>query len=553
MINYLDIRTPAQGEAAAVKSDYGLDNLGLTGLGTVYWNLPAPSLYEEIVFRREGRVALDGPVVLSTGKHTGRSANDKFVVREPDSEGHVWWGQYNRPFAADKFDELYGRLQGYLQGRDLFVQDCFAGADPEFRMPVRIVTELAWHSLFARNMFIAARTAEELRRHVPDFTVLAAPGFQGIPAIDQTATNTFIALNFAQKLCIIGNTAYAGEIKKSIFTVLNYLLPLQGVMPMHCSANVGPQGDTALFFGLSGTGKTTLSADPGRGLVGDDEHGWSDRGVFNFEGGCYAKVIRLSPAAEPEIHATTRRFGTILENVTIDPVRRGIDLNDESVTENTRASYPLDFIRNAVPEGLGGHPKNIVFLTCDAQGVMPPIARLSPDQALYQFISGYTSKLAGTEAGLGKEPEITFSACFGGPFMVHHPARYADLLKRKVERYGATCWLVNTGWVGGAYGVGKRISIQHTRALLNAALGGELHQASFRRDPIFGFEVPDTCPGVPDAVLRPETSWPDPDLYWTRYRQLAQRFLENFKKFEVGTPPEVVAAGPRLEEPIAKR
>ncbi len=553
MINYLDIKSPAQGEAGAVRSDFGLDQQGLSQLGTVYWNLPTSSLYEEIAFRREGKVAADGPVVCSTGKHTGRAASDKFVVREPSSEEHVWWGQYNRPFAPDKFDELFGRMQGYLQSRDLFVQDCHAGSDPDYRMPVRIISELAWHSMFARNMFLPLKSAEEYRRHVPDFTVIAAPGFKGIPAIDNTASNTFIVLNFEKKLCMIGNTQYAGEIKKSIFTVLNYLLPLQGVMPMHCSANVGKDGDAALFFGLSGTGKTTLSADPNRGLVGDDEHGWSDRGVFNFEGGCYAKVIRLSPAAEPEIFATTRRFGTILENVTINPVDRKIDLDDETVTENTRASYPLNFIGNALADGMGGHPKNVVFLTCDASGVMPPIARLNPDQALYQFISGYTSKLAGTEAGLGKEPEITFSACFGGPFMVHHPAVYADLLKKKVQRYGATCWLVNTGWVGGPYGIGKRISIKHTRALLNAALSGELQKVKYRKDPIFGFEVPESCPDVPEAVLKPESSWSDTELYWTRYRQLAQRFIENFKKFEAGCPPEVTAAGPKLEETAAKR
>ena len=553
MINYLDIKSPAQGQAGAVRSDFGLDNHGLSQLGTVYWNLPAASLYEEAAFRREGLVAADGPVVCNTGKHTGRAASDKFVVREPSSEEHVWWGQYNRPFAPDKFDELLGRVQGYLQGRDLFVQDCNAGSDPEHRMPVRIITEMAWHSMFARNMFIPLRNAEEYRHHVPDFTVIAAPGFKGIPSIDNTATNTLIVLNFEKRICIIGNTQYAGEIKKSIFTVLNYLLPLKGVMPMHCSANVGRNGDAALFFGLSGTGKTTLSADPTRGLVGDDEHGWSDRGVFNFEGGCYAKVIRLSPTAEPEIFATTRRFGTILENVTIDAVTRHIDLDDEIVTENTRASYPLNFIGNAVPDGMGGHPKNVVFLTCDASGVMPPIARLSPDQALYQFISGYTSKLAGTEAGLGKEPEITFSACFGGPFMVHHPAVYADLLKRKVERHGATCWLVNTGWVGGPYGVGKRISIKHTRALLNAALTGELAKVKFGVDPIFGFEVPKSCPDVPEGVLDPSSSWSDRAAYDVRYRQLAQRFIENFKKFEAGCPPEVVAAGPKLEEAVAKR
>jgi phosphoenolpyruvate carboxykinase (ATP) len=553
MINYLDIRTPAQGEAGAVRSDFGLDQQGLSQLGTVYWNLPSASLYEEVAFRREGRMAVDGALVCSTGKHTGRSASDKFVVREPSSEEHVWWGQYNRPFAPDKFDDLFARLQGYLQGRDLFVQDCNAGNDPEHRMPVRIVTELAWHSMFARNMFIPLKSAEEYRRHVPDFTVIAAPGFKGIPSIDTTASNTFIVLNFEKQLCVIGNTQYAGEIKKSIFTVLNYLLPLKGVMPMHCSANVGKAGDAALFFGLSGTGKTTLSADPNRGLVGDDEHGWSDRGVFNFEGGCYAKVIRLSPTAEPEIYATTRRFGTILENVTIEPASRRIDLDDETVTENTRASYPLAFIGNALPDGMGGHPKNVVFLTCDASGVMPPIARLSPEQALYQFISGYTSKIAGTEAGLGKEPEITFSACFGGPFMVHHPAVYAELLRRKVERHGATCWLVNTGWVGGPYGVGKRISIHHTRALLNAALSGELGKVAYQKDALFGFEVPRHCPGVPDGVLDPASSWSDRAAYDSRYRQLAQRFVENFKKFEAGCPPEVVAAGPKLEEAAATR
>jgi phosphoenolpyruvate carboxykinase (ATP) len=548
MINLLDVKTPTQSEAGAVKADYGLDNHGLLNLGTVYWNLPTPALYEEIAFRREGRIVLGGALVASTGKHTGRSAGDKFIVRESTTEGDVWWGQYNRPFSTAKFEELFIRLQGYLQGHDLFVQDCYAGADPEYRLPVRIITEHAWHSLFARNMFIPPRTTEEYRRHVPEFTVIAAPGFKGIPQIDNTASNTFIVLNFAQRLCIVGNTAYAGEIKKSIFTVLNYLLPLQGVMPMHCSANIGPQGDAALFFGLSGTGKTTLSADPGRALVGDDEHGWSDRGVFNFEGGCYAKVIRLSPTAEPQIYACTRRFGTILENVTIENVTRTIDLDDETVTENTRASYPLEFIENAKPDGMGGHPKNIILLTCDANGVMPPLARLTPDQALYQFISGYTSKLAGTEAGLGSEPEVTFSACFGGPFMVHHPYKYAELLKRKITRHDANCWLVNTGWVGGPYGVGKRISIQHTRALLNAALSGELLKVEYVTDPIFGYRIPKSCPGVPEKVLSPSESWSDPGAWMTRYRQLAGRFIDNFKKFETGCPPEVIAAGPRLTE-----
>ncbi len=546
MTNLLAIKTPASGQAAALKADYGLDNHGLSNLGTVYWNLPPEALYEEIVFRGEARITRQGPVVAHTGQHTGRSANDKFIVREPSSEAHVWWGQYNRPFAPAKFDELYGRLAGYLQGRDLFVQDCYVGADPEFRLPVRIVTEHAWHSLFVRNMFIHPHTNEELRRDVPEFTVICAPGFKGIPQVDATASNTFIVLNFDQRVAIIGNTAYAGEIKKSVFTVMNYLMPLQGVMPMHCSANVGPGGDVALFFGLSGTGKTTLSADPKRGLVGDDEHGWSDNGVFNFEGGCYAKVINLSPQAEPQIHATTHMFGTILENVVYDPVTRMIDLDADTLTENTRASYPLEYIANAVPEKRAGHPKNVILLTCDASGVMPPIARLEPNQALYQFISGYTSKLAGTEAGLGREPQMTFSACFGGPFMVHHPYKYAELLKRKIERYGANCWLVNTGWIGGPYGVGKRISIKHTRALLDAALSGALLDVEYYTDPVFGFRVPKTCGEVPPSVLNPAESWPDREHYAQKYRMLAARFIENFKKFEDGCPPEVIAAGPRI-------
>jgi len=394
-------------------------------------------------------------------------------------------------------------------------------------------------------MFILPRTNEELRRHVPEFTVIAAPGFKGIPQIDSTASNTFIVLNFAQKLCLIGNTGYGGEIKKSIFTILNYLLPLQSVMPMHCSANIGAQGDTALFFGLSGTGKTTLSADPLRRLIGDDEHGWSDEGIFNFEGGCYAKVIQLSPTAEPQIHACTRRFGTILENVVFDPVSRAIDLDDEAITENTRASYPLDYIMNAVPEKMGGHPKNIILLTCDASGVMPPIAKLTVDQALYQFISGYTSKIAGTEAGLRDEPEMTFSTCFGAPFMVHRPSFYADLLKRKIVKYGVNCWLVNTGWIGGPYGIGKRISIRYTRALLNAALDGKLLSVPYRKDLVFGFEVPQQCEGVPEQVLDPSGSWGDKAYYKQKYRELATRYMENFKKYEEGCSPEVVAAGPR--------
>jgi phosphoenolpyruvate carboxykinase (ATP) len=546
MNNLLNIKTPAEGQSAGRKSEYGLENHGLTNLRQVYWNLPVEALYEEAIFRSEGKITLSGPFVVNTGKHTARAASDKFVVKEASSADRIWWGQYNRPYAPEKFSDLFSRVQGFLQGRDVFVQDCFAGADPAHRLPVRIITEMAWHSMFARNMFLCPATNEEYRRHVPDFTVIAVPSFKAFPQVDGTPTNTVIVINFEQRLCIIGNTGYAGEIKKSIFTIMNYLLPLDGVMTMHCSANVGKQGDVALFFGLSGTGKTTLSADPGRGLIGDDEHGWSDEGVFNFEGGCYAKVIALSSSAEPQIYACTHRFGTILENVVFDPVTRLIDLNDDTLTENTRASYPLEFIDNAVLEKRAGHPKNIILLTCDAQGVMPPIARLTPDQALYHFISGYTSKVGGTEIGLGEEPEITFSTCFGGPFMVHHPAYYGDLLKRKVLRYGVSCWLLNTGWVGGSYGIGKRISIRYTRRLLNAALDGELEAVEFATDPIFGFQVPRSCPDVPAEILDPASSWADPSAYLKRYQGLASRFVDNFKKFADQVPAEVSNSGPRI-------
>ncbi|MCL4268062.1 MAG: phosphoenolpyruvate carboxykinase (ATP) [Anaerolineales bacterium] len=548
MNNVLNIKTPAEPVAQTRKADYNLSNQGIGNTRLAYWNLPTEVLVEEAVFRNEGAVVAGGAYVAFTGKHTARSANDKFVVRHTDSENNIWWGVYNRPFAMEKFETLYGRMLGFLQGRDVFVQDVYAGADENYRLPVRIMTELAWHSHFVRNMFILPQSLEEYKRFVPEFTIIAMPSFKGTPAVDGTNSETFICLSFEKKLAIIGNTAYAGEIKKSVFTILNYLLPLEGVLSMHCSANVHPDNpdDVALFFGLSGTGKTTLSADPTRRLIGDDEHGWSDSGVFNFEGGCYAKVIGLSATAEPEIYATTKRFGTILENVTYDPVTRMIDLDDNSVTENTRASYPLEFINNAVPEKKAGHPKNIILLTCDASGVMPPIARLTSNQALYQFISGYTSKIAGTEVGLGKEPEITFSACFGGPFMVHHPYKYAELLKHKIERYNATCWLVNTGWVGGPYGIGKRISIKHTRALLNAALSGKLTDVQYKQDPIFGFEVPLTCPDVPNDVLDPSSSWHDKKEYEHRYKDLAMRFKQNFGKFTDVTPKEVTEAGPRV-------
>lgn len=548
MNNLLNIKTPAQPVAAARKAAYDLSNHGVGNLRLAYWNLSPEALFEEAVFRGEGAATRGGAFAVNTGAHRARSANDKFVVPEGSSEARVWWGQYNRPMAPAKFEGLFDRLLGHLEGRDLFVQDVYAGADDQFRLPVRVVTSLAWHSWFVRNMFLVPTSLEEYTRFVPEFTIFAIPEFRAMPAIDNTAGDTFICLSFEKKLGIIGNTAYAGEIKKTVFTILNYLLPNEGVLSMHCSANVDPAdtNDVALFFGLSGTGKTTLSADPARRLIGDDEHGWSDRGVFNFEAGCYAKVIGLSAQAEPEIFATTSQFGTLLENVPFDPVTRMIDLDDDSLTENTRASYPLDFIKNAVPAKQAGHPKNIVFLTCDASGVMPPIARLTPDQALYQFISGYTSKIAGTEVGLRTEPEITFSACFGGPFMVHHPHVYAELLKRKIERHGTKCWLLNTGWVGGSYGIGHRISIKDTRALLTAALTGKLDAAPSKKDPIFGFQVPTRCPGVKDEVLDPASSWPVRKEYDQRYRELASRFIDNFRKFEDGAPAGVLAAAPRV-------
>jgi phosphoenolpyruvate carboxykinase (ATP) len=540
----IDVKTPAQKQAKATASEYGLKNHGLTNLHNVYWNLPTEALYEEIIFRGEGSLSHMGPVAVNTGRHTARAANDKFVVREATTEDKIWWGQYNRPFTEDRFNSLFQRLQGFLQGRDLFVQDSYAGSDPNYRLPVRIITEHAWHSLFVRNMLRPAETNEELRKFIPDFTVIAAPSFKSLPQVDGTLTPTFIVLNFDQRTCIIGNSGYGGEIKKAVFTVLNYLLPLQGVLSMHCSANVGKDDQVALFFGLSGTGKTTLSADPKRGLIGDDEHGWSDEGVFNFEGGCYAKVIALSPTAEPQIHACTRRYGTVLENVVFDPVSRLLDLEDDVYTENTRAAYPLHYIDNAVPEARAGHPKNIIMLTCDASGVMPPIARLTPEQAMYHFVSGYTSKVAGTEIDLGKEPEITFSACFGAPFMVHHPYYYAELLRNKINKYDVNCWLVNTGWTGGQYGVGKRMSIKHTRTLLNAALDGKLLEVEYRTDPLFGFKVPKHCDGVPDQVLVPAETWDDPDAYKQKYLQLAALFIENFKKFAEGCSQDVIDAGP---------
>ena len=542
---YQDIPSPAQKIALDNASAFGLQNHGLTNLHRVYWNLPTGALYEEAVFRGEGTIAHLGPFVVSTGKHTARAAADKFIVREQSTEDKVWWGQYNRPYSPDKFSALMTRVQGYLQGRDVFVQDLYAGSDNDVRLPIRIVTEKAWHSLFVRTMFSKPRTAEEIHRHIPEFTILCAPGFNGSPIVDATRSETFIIANFGERIALIGGSAYGGEMKKTIFTVLNFLLPLDGVLPMHCSANVGDDDDSAIFFGLSGTGKTTLSAEPSRHLIGDDEHGWTENGVFNFEDGCYAKVIRLSESAEPQIYDCTRRFGTILENVVVDPLSRRLDLNDDHITENTRACYPLSYIGNYWPPKQAGHPKNVIFLTCDATGVMPPISRLSPDQAIYHFISGYTSKIAGTEIGLGVEPELTFSACFGGVFMVHHPYVYAEMLKAKLLKHGATCWLVNTGWTGGPFGVGKRISIAHTRTLLKSVLSGKLHNVDFRQDPVFGFDVPKSCEGVPTNILDPANTWGSRDEYFKKYDGLAARFIENFKLMKSGCPAHVESFGPK--------
>jgi phosphoenolpyruvate carboxykinase (ATP) len=508
----------------------------------VRWNLSTPALYEEAVRRQEGIIAAEGPLVCRTGQHTGRSPNDKFVVREPANESDVAWGKVNRPISVAEFDALHRDLVASLTDKELYVLDCYAGADPKYRLPVRIINEFAWHNLFCRNLFIDDPEAASAR--APQFTVIDAPSFKADPGRHGTNSDVVIALNFARKLVLIGGTSYAGEIKKSIFTALNYLLPLQGVLSMHCSANVGAAGDVALFFGLSGTGKTTLSSDPDRRLIGDDEHGWSDRGVFNFEGGCYAKTIRLSAEAEPQIYATTRRFGTVLENVVVDPETRALDLDDDCFTENTRAAYPIAFIDNAVPSGQGGHPRNIVMLTADAFGVLPPIARLSPAAAMFHFLSGYTAKVAGTEKGV-TEPKATFSTCFGAPFLPLAPSRYASMLGERIAKHGSRVWLVNTGWSGGPYGVGKRMKIGYTRAMIRATLSGALDGVRYQNDPVFNLDIPTYCPDVPSEVLNPRNTWADAAAYDIQARKLAAMFRDNFKAFESGVSADVVAAAPK--------
>ncbi len=525
----------------------GQQTLGAQGLrpvGRVHWNLVQTVLLEYAVRRGEGELADMGPFVAVTAPHTGRSPNDKFVVREPSTERDVDWGKVNQPIAPERFDRLLHDVREYLNRReDLFVQDLYCGADPKYRLSVRYVSPSAWHMAFVRNMFIRPDIAD-LAGFGPNFTVLHAPEFEAEPAKHGTRTGTFIVLNLAKRVILIGGTRYAGELKKAMFTVMNYYLPKQGVLSMHCSANIGSEGDTALFFGLSGTGKTTLSADPDRNLIGDDEHGWSGEGTFNFEGGCYAKVINLSPEGEPDIFRTTQMFGTVLENVVLDPVTRKVRFEEQTITENTRASYPLHFIPNHVPNGRGGHPKNIVFLTADAYGALPPVAKLTREQAMYYFLSGYTAKVAGTERDV-KEPQATFSSCFGAVFLVWHPTKYADMLGTLIDEHDAHVWLLNTGWTGGAFGEGHRHKLSHTRAMVHAILRGDLTRVRFGTDPVFGLAIPNEIRGVPAEVLRPRDTWRDKAAYDAQAKKLAGMFRSNFKKFGAFASDAVKEAGPR--------
>lgn len=522
-------------------TNYELSNYGIKAPAVVHWNLTTDELYEEIKRKNEGVITPEGTVLVDTGEHTGRSANDKFTVKEASSADKVWWGQVNKEFPQENFDAIKAKMMSFIDGKEIYVRDTFAGADEKYQLPVRIINELAWHNLFAQNMFVRRTNSEPF---TPEFTVINIPSFRADPEVDGTRSETFILVDFGQKTVLIAGTSYAGETKKAVFSLMNYLMPQRGVMSMHCSSNVGKDGDVAIFFGLSGTGKTTLSADPERALIGDDEHGWSDDGIFNYEGGCYAKVIKLSPDAEPDIYRTTSMRRTVLENVVFDPTSLKIDLDDASRTENTRASYPLDSIPNIVESGHAGHPDNIVMLTADAFGVLPPVSKLTPEQAMYHFISGYTAKVAGTEKGV-TEPTATFSTCFGAPFMVLHPSVYAELLAKKMNEHKATCWLVNTGWSGGPYGVGERMSIKHTRAMINAILNGDLDKVETRVDPIFGVHVPVSCPDVPDEVLNPRNTWEDKAAYDAKAAHLANLFNENFKTFEEGVSDAVRNSAPK--------
>ncbi|MCF8242317.1 MAG: phosphoenolpyruvate carboxykinase [Melioribacteraceae bacterium] len=520
-----------------------LNEIGIKNLNDIFYNLSTPALYERAIRRREGNLSHLGPLVVRTGQHTGRSPNDKFIVQEQSSEDQIWWGKVNRPIDAKCFYRLYSKMLAYIQNKDVYIQDCYAGTDPEYRLPIRVITETAWHNLFARNLFVQAKDEEDLKNHNPEFTIVQMPSLHADPEMDCTNSAVFVVINFGRKLVLIGGSSYAGEIKKSVFSIMNYLLPQRGVMSMHCSANIGEGDDTAVLFGLSGTGKTTLSADPTRRLIGDDEHGWSDRGVFNYEGGCYAKVINLSEEAEPDIFKTTHMFGTILENVSLDSDSRLLDLDNAELTENTRAAYPLTHINNIEESGMGGHPKNIIMLTADAFGVLPPIAKLTPAQAMYHFISGYTAKVAGTEKGV-TEPKATFSTCFGAPFMALHPSVYANLLGDKIRKHQSKCWLINTGWSGGPYGEGSRIKIKYTRAMLNAALSGKLDDAETYIDPFFGLSVPKKVEGVPEEVLYPKQTWKDQNAYDEMAKKLVTMFHDNFKEFEDDVEDEIKNAGP---------
>jgi phosphoenolpyruvate carboxykinase (ATP) len=527
-------------------SSWSLDlrSHGLINPGKVYARLSPAGLAEIALQRGEGLLTKDGALVAYTGERTGRSPQDRYLIAEATNPKAIWWGPVNRPLDPAVFNRLVDKIQAYFQGRDLFVSDNWVCADPRHRLAVRVITEKAWHALFAHCLFLRpAREELEKSAFQPQLTIMSAPGLQADPAIDGTRSGVFIVLNLERRLVLVGGTHYAGEIKKSVFSFLNYLLPQQGVLPMHCSANIGPKGDTALFFGLSGTGKTTLSADPERRLIGDDEHGWSNEGIFNIEGGCYAKTIRLSREGEPQIWNAIR-FGCILENVVVDPHTRQPDFDDERYTENTRAAYPVDFIDNCELSGRGGHPKNIVFLTCDAFGVLPPLSRLSADQALYHFLSGYTAKVAGTETGI-TEPQVTFSTCFASPFLPLHPTRYAELLREKLQTYGSQVWLVNTGWTGGSYGKGSRIKLSLTRAMVRAALQGTLAAVPFKPDPIFRTLVPESCPGIPSEVLHPRKTWQNTSEYDTQARKLAGLFQTNFANYAAGASEAVREAGPK--------
>lgn len=514
-----------------LSSQYGLENHGLHHLRTAHWNFAPSALVEQAILREEGELSSAGALVVNTGKFTGRSPDDKFVVKSSDlGEPAIWWGKVNRPIRSEQFNQLFLKLRSYLQGMDVFVQDMAVGAHPAYQIPIRVISDKAWVSLFAHNLF-RRLTPEQQSKHIPHYTLIHCPDFQALPIEDGTRSNTVIALDFQQKTILICGTAYAGEIKKSIFSVMNYELPLKGVLPMHCSANVGSAGDAALFFGLSGTGKTTLSSDPDRALIGDDEHGWADDGIFNIEGGCYAKTIHLNVDLEPLIWSAVHRFGTVLENVVYHPETRDIDFDDDRFTENTRAAYPLEYIPNFLPEGIAGHPQNIFLLTADAFGVMPPIARLTLDQSIYYFLSGYTSKLAGTEKGLGSEPQATFSPCFGAPFLPLNPEVYASLFGRKIKQHEVNVWLINTGWSGGAYGTGRRIRLPYTRAIIRAALDHQFESVPFLQEDYFGLWIPESCPGVPAEILNPSRTWSSLTSYKKQAALLIERFDNNFSQF----------------------